>query len=499
MSDSIPDTLPQTSTAVRAVRGASSSRPTSASTCWPPRELITAVLSANDLTNDDLISMLFTATPDLHSEFPALAARELGIGDVPLLCTQELDIAGAMPRVIRVMVHVETPRPRPRSGTSTCAARPRCAGTWRSDPARRGARPHRRHRADRTAVGLALRRHGVAVHLADPSRRRAPRPPTSAPAPLAAEATRRRPSSWSPPRRPPPRSSCASSPRWPDAVVTDVAGGQGGVLREVAASAGRPPHFVGTHPMAGRERSGPRSPRGPTCSRGAAWVVSPGPEAASSRRPRCATWPLAVRRRAGRDGRRAPTTPRSPLVSHVPQVAASLVAARLRRGRRQRRGADRSGAARRHPGRGLRPDLWIDILAANAEPVARASSPSCARTSTRVVRALARSAEDPDVGRGPRCRPGRAVASGNAGRARLPGKHGAAPRRTRGAGGGAGPAGRAGPAVARRRRGRGQHRGHPHRALAGAAGRPGRARGAAGGRRAAGRRAAPSAGWGVHA
>ena len=52
--------------------------------------------------------MLFTATPDLHSEFPALAARQLGIGDVPLLCTQELDIAGAMPRVIRVMVHAET-------------------------------------------------------------------------------------------------------------------------------------------------------------------------------------------------------------------------------------------------------------------------------------------------------------------------------------------------------------------------------------------------------
>ena len=78
--------------------------------------------------------MLFTATPDLHSEFPALAARQLGIGDVPLLCTQELDIAGAMPRVIRVMVHVETDAaPRPRSGTSTCAAPPRCAGTWRSE------------------------------------------------------------------------------------------------------------------------------------------------------------------------------------------------------------------------------------------------------------------------------------------------------------------------------------------------------------------------------
>lgn len=71
-------------------------------------ELISALLEQNSLSHDDLISMLFTATPDLHSEFPALAARQLGIGDVPLLCTQELDVAGAMPRVIRVMVHAET-------------------------------------------------------------------------------------------------------------------------------------------------------------------------------------------------------------------------------------------------------------------------------------------------------------------------------------------------------------------------------------------------------
>lgn len=75
-------------------------------------ELIRAILEQNELSTDDLISMLFTATPDLHSEFPALAARHLGIGDVPLLCTQELDVDGAMPRVIRVMVHAETDRPK---------------------------------------------------------------------------------------------------------------------------------------------------------------------------------------------------------------------------------------------------------------------------------------------------------------------------------------------------------------------------------------------------
>lgn len=73
------------------------------------RELVQSVLDANGLTADDVISIVFTATPDVHSEFPAVAARELGMGDVPLMCTQELDIAGAMPRVIRLMAHVTTP------------------------------------------------------------------------------------------------------------------------------------------------------------------------------------------------------------------------------------------------------------------------------------------------------------------------------------------------------------------------------------------------------
>lgn len=73
-------------------------------------ELLEALIKGNDLSSDELISMLFTATPDLHSEFPALAARELGITDVPLLCAQEIDIAGALPRVVRILAHVETDR-----------------------------------------------------------------------------------------------------------------------------------------------------------------------------------------------------------------------------------------------------------------------------------------------------------------------------------------------------------------------------------------------------
>lgn len=72
------------------------------------RDLVRAVLSANDIDVADLVSVWFTATPDLHSEFPAVAARELGLGDVPLMCTVELDVQGAMPRVIRLMAHVYT-------------------------------------------------------------------------------------------------------------------------------------------------------------------------------------------------------------------------------------------------------------------------------------------------------------------------------------------------------------------------------------------------------
>ncbi|RJK93124.1 chorismate mutase [Vallicoccus soli] len=75
-------------------------------------ELVSEILRANDLGLDQLISMVFTATPDLHAEFPALAARNLGIGDVPLMCAQELDVAGALPRVVRVMVHAEMDAPR---------------------------------------------------------------------------------------------------------------------------------------------------------------------------------------------------------------------------------------------------------------------------------------------------------------------------------------------------------------------------------------------------
>lgn len=75
-------------------------------------ELVGAMMERNGITLEDLISILFTATPDLHSSFPAAAARELGLKDVPLICAQELDITGALPRVVRVLMHADTDRPR---------------------------------------------------------------------------------------------------------------------------------------------------------------------------------------------------------------------------------------------------------------------------------------------------------------------------------------------------------------------------------------------------
>ena len=75
-------------------------------------EMVLDSMGANGLEVDDFISVIFTATSDLVSEFPAYAARQLGFGEVPLLCARELEIAGSMPRVVRMLAHVETDLPR---------------------------------------------------------------------------------------------------------------------------------------------------------------------------------------------------------------------------------------------------------------------------------------------------------------------------------------------------------------------------------------------------
>ena len=75
-------------------------------------ELLATLLERNGLEHDQLVSIIFTSTKDLRSAFPALAARELGLGHVPLLCAGELDVIGGNPRTIRVLMHCYSTRPR---------------------------------------------------------------------------------------------------------------------------------------------------------------------------------------------------------------------------------------------------------------------------------------------------------------------------------------------------------------------------------------------------
>lgn len=98
---------------VRALRGATAvDRDTVEQVTERVTELLASLLERNGAGSDELISILFTATPDVRSMFPATAARTLGLGAVPLLCATEIDVHGAMPRVLRVLVHLHTDRPR---------------------------------------------------------------------------------------------------------------------------------------------------------------------------------------------------------------------------------------------------------------------------------------------------------------------------------------------------------------------------------------------------
>lgn len=75
-------------------------------------ELITEVMVRNTLTTEDVISVFFTVTTDLDAAFPATAARKAGFHDVPLMCATEIPVPGALPRVVRLMAHVDVPGPR---------------------------------------------------------------------------------------------------------------------------------------------------------------------------------------------------------------------------------------------------------------------------------------------------------------------------------------------------------------------------------------------------
>ncbi len=98
---------------LRALRGATTAASDSAEAIvTATRELLEELLAANGAAGDDLVSILFTATPDLTRAFPAAAARALGLDDVPLLCASEIAVPEAPARVIRVLIHLYTERSR---------------------------------------------------------------------------------------------------------------------------------------------------------------------------------------------------------------------------------------------------------------------------------------------------------------------------------------------------------------------------------------------------
>ena len=271
-----------------------------------------------------------------------------------------------------------------------------------------------------TSIALALRRRGVTVHLTD-------RDPV---------AVRRAADLGAGDPSPPPGqvdlAVVAISPSATAevavglltgngaATVVDTAGVKAQVLHDVQREMGRATHFVATHPMAGRERSGPGAARADLFE-GRPWVIVESDAEPASQRRAAALVEACGGVVVSMDA--ATHDAAVALVSHVPQVAATLVAARL---------AEGQDAALALTGQGLRdvtrvaasdPDLWIDVLAANADPVARILTELRADVDGAIA-ALHEIADDPEWGR---TSLRELLVRGNAGRARLPGKHGAPP------------------------------------------------------------------------
>ena len=149
--------------AVRALRGATTvDADTPEQVATRIQELLSELLERNGLDHDDIISIVFTATGDVVSMFPATAARAMGLGDVPLLCARELDVVGATPRCLPGARPRRPPTgPAPSSTTSTSQGPGGCAMTSPSERARR-----RRHGPVvgtgliGGSIGLALRARG---------------------------------------------------------------------------------------------------------------------------------------------------------------------------------------------------------------------------------------------------------------------------------------------------------------------------------------------------
>lgn len=276
-----------------------------------------------------------------------------------------------------------------------------------------------------TSIGMALRAVGVDVVLDDAS------PAMRA---LARDLGAGR---WDAPDDPEPGLVVVATPpdvaggvvanelsRFRTAVVTDVCSVKTAVLEDVRRAGGDLSRYVGGHPMAGRERSGAVAARGDLFS-GRPWVICPGDATPSA--------VVMVREMATATGANVvlmPTDTHDEAVarlSHMPQVAASLVAARL---------IDAEEEAIGLAGQGVRdvtriaasdPSLWVQILGGNATQVSRVLA-DLREDLTAVIHALTRIGEDADAP-GARADLARALDAGVRGRSRIPGKHGAAAAR----------------------------------------------------------------------
>ena len=112
MTESITEPASTQGYWLRGVRGATTvSRDEASLVHEATRELLSAMLEANAIDSFEMIaSIFFTTTPDLISTFPAEAARSLGMTSVPLMCNQEIPVPNRLPRVVRIMMHINTPK-----------------------------------------------------------------------------------------------------------------------------------------------------------------------------------------------------------------------------------------------------------------------------------------------------------------------------------------------------------------------------------------------------
>jgi chorismate mutase len=97
----------------RAIRGATTSRANTAEDILEATtEMLETIFALNEIEREDVVSIFFTTTRDLNATFPAVAARDLGLDDIALMCAHEMDVPGSLPLCVRAMLHVNTAAPR---------------------------------------------------------------------------------------------------------------------------------------------------------------------------------------------------------------------------------------------------------------------------------------------------------------------------------------------------------------------------------------------------